>query len=199
MLRSVDSMPLHATRVCITNGCTTNGGGWLRRCGSFVPPSRDPYRYPLNPSMLRFRFRLRTLFLTCSFAALVFVAFLPFKPSVEFSTPSIEWAQTDGTWYPYARIELTNRGILPIWYYGHSDRVLAYSYSHKAQPREQWNRSFQSSLSPTALFSGQTTALQFRYSQQKKVWIGLRFLDWRGRMADVFPEAISLPELPRSG
>ena len=29
----------------ITNGSTTNGGGWRRRVVRLVPPSRDPYRY----------------------------------------------------------------------------------------------------------------------------------------------------------
>ena len=32
-------------RMCVTNGCTTNGGGSFGGVVRLVPPSRDPYRY----------------------------------------------------------------------------------------------------------------------------------------------------------
>ena len=38
--------PLQRSKPRITNGCTTNGGWCVQRCGRFgFPPSRDPYRY----------------------------------------------------------------------------------------------------------------------------------------------------------
>lgn len=139
--------------------------------------------------MHRLRFRIRTLLLVMTIAAIVCIAFLPFHPHVSFSDATLD-DHSDGMGGRFAcyHVLIKNDGIFPIWYAGSGGQVGSFSYQgNPTESTDNLNWRSQSPMTWSILWSGRSALIHMpAHADYLEARIGLQFKDYRGRTADIW-------------
>lgn len=115
---------------------------------------------------------------------------LPFSPSVKIHGHHIVTGSPRFEGANIHRATLKNMGYLPVYYAGHSNIVINYSYSQSGNEGSEDRIGYsQDYVTWTKLQHGESATIEFPvHGDYERIQISTEVSDWRGRLAPIVSE-----------